>query len=177
MIVTLGMALFGLALCAIALVPWFRKSGGGKAPGGKGAPAAAGGRNYRALLPFVGSLCVGIVVSVAVGGFIGTMASWGRKGGGQAGDDALQLLTGARSYQTEHAAATRLGAGSAVVLLLILTVMVLLWRKGAKALRRDIGLGLLAGINLGPTAAGLGFASSVLLPVLISAGGQVQGWL
>lgn len=176
MIVTLGMALFGLVLCAVVLVPWFRKSGG-KAPGAKGAPAAASGRNYRALLPFAGSLCVGIVVSVSVGGLLGSAASWARKGGGQAGDDFLHLFTGATSYQVSHGGLAHLGDGSAVVLLLILTVMFLVWRKGAKALRRDIGLGLLAGINLGPTAAGLGFASAVLLPALLSAGTQVQGWL
>ena len=178
MTITVGGALIGLVLSVIVIWPWWRKSssGGGKGEGFKGGAAAAG-RNWRGLLPFLGALALGIVVGVSVGGLIGGAATKVRVGSDQLGDDGLHTLTGAATETVTHPALPHLQAGAAVVVLILLTVVVLTIRKGSKAMRRDLGFGLIAGITLGPSAAAIGLANTLLLPMVDGAGAHVMGWL
>jgi len=175
--ITVGGALVGLVLCVIILWPWWRKSGGGGGKGGFKESAAAAGRNWKQLLPFVGALALGIVVAVSVGGLIGGAATKVRTGSDQLGDDSLHTLTGASSATITHPGLAHLQAGAAVVVLVLLTIVVLTFRKGTKALKRDLGFGLIAGMTLGPSAAATGLATAILLPIVTAAGAHVMGWL
>ena len=176
MTITVGGALIGLVLSVIVIWPWWRKSSGGGKTDFKGSAAAAG-RNWKGLLPFIGALALGIVVAVSVGGLIGGAATKVRVGSDQLGDDGLHTLTGAATETVTHPALPHLQAGAAVVVLILLTVVVLTIRKGSKAMRRDLGFGLIAGITLGPSAAANGLATTFLLPMVDGAGAHVMSWL
>jgi hypothetical protein len=175
--ITVGGALVGLVLCAIVIWPWWRKSGGGGKGGGFKESATAAGRNWKQLLPFLGALALGIVLAVSVGGLIGGAATKVRTGSDQLGDDSLHTLTGASGETVTHSGLAHLQAGAAVVVLILLTVVVLTFRKGSKAMKRDLGFGLIAGTTLGPYAAATGLATAILLPLVNAAGAHIMGWL
>lgn len=177
-VITVGGALIGLLAALAVLLPWWRKSGGGG--GGKskgGPPTAGGGRNFKALGPFAGGVALGVLSATTVGGALGLVAR--RIGGGSntAGDRILAWLTGVGSQSVTRAGLGTLSPGGAVVLILLLVGVVIVWRSSGKALRRDLGLGVLCGCTLGPTAGLAGIAAVVLVPAVNWAGGAVVGAL
>lgn len=174
LMVTYGGALVGLILAALVLVPWWRKGGGGKSEIGKG---AAGGRNWKAIAPFVLALLLGVVCCASVGGLIGGAARKAAQGSDQLGDDGLNLLAGAGSQHLVHASPGRVQAGGAMVVIIALVVLWLVGRRGSKQVKRDLGLGLLAGVCLGPTAAMIQLTSHFLLPLLGGIGSPLTGWV
>ena len=176
-VITVGGALIGLLACLAVLLPWYRKSGSGGGKGGPKGAAGAGGRNWKTLAPFGSGLAIGVLSATCVGGMLGLAAR--RIGGGSntAGDRLLSWLTGVNSQAVTRAGLAALNPGGAVVLVLLLVGVVIVWRSSGKRIRRDMGLGLLAGCTLGPTAGLAGLAAVVLVPVVNSAGGALVGLL
>jgi hypothetical protein len=175
-VITVGGALVGLLATLAVVLPWYRKSGGA-APAKPGKPAAKGGRNWKTLAPFGAGLAIGVLSATCVGGMLGLAAR--RIGGGSntAGDRILTWLTGVNSQAVTRAGLGTLQPGGAVVLICLLVGVIVVWRSSGRTLRRDMGLGLLAGCTLGPTAGLAGLAAVVLVPVVNSAGGAMVGLL
>jgi hypothetical protein len=178
-VITVGGALVGLLAALAVLLPWYRK--GGKAPAdpaAKGpAKSPAGGRSIKTLRPFGAGLALGIMSATCVGGALGTIAH--RIGGGSnmVGDRLLSWSTGSASPAVTRHALNQLSPGGAVVLILLLVGLVIVWRGSAKRIRKDLGLGILAGCTLGPTAGLAGLAAVALVPLVNWAGNAVVGLL
>jgi hypothetical protein len=179
-VITVGGALVGLLACVAVLLPWWRKSGSGPAPSGpnmKKGGGGGGGRNWKQLSHFGAGLAVGVLSATCVGGMLGLAAR--RIGGGSntAGDKLLAWLTGVGSQAVTRKGLAALQPGGAVILVLLLVGLVIVWRASGRAVRKDLGLGLLAGCTLGPTAGLAGFAAVVLVPSVNWAGGLIVGAL
>ncbi len=178
-VITVGGALVGFLSCLVVLLPWWRKGGGGKAPAakGKGAAPAAGGRSVKDLSHFGIGLTIGILSATCVGGALGTIAH--RIGGGSnmLGDKILSFMTGVASPAVNRKALNALSPGGAVVLILLLVGLVIVWRASHRKIRKDLGLGVLAGCTLGPTAGLAGLAAVVLVPMVNTLGNYLVGML
>jgi hypothetical protein len=175
-VITVGGALIGLLACLAVLLPWWRKSGsGGGKGGGPNLTKGGGSRNYRQLAPFGSGLAIGVMSATCVGGLLGLTAR--RIGGSSntAGDHILTGLTGVTPQSVTRAGLAALQPGGAVVLILLMVAVGMVWRASGKKVRRDLGLGLLAGCTLGPTAGLAGVAALILVPTVNSAGGYLVG--
>lgn len=175
-VITVGGALIGLLAALAVLLPWWKKGGAKAAAPAKGSAApAAGGRSIKTLRPFGAGLAVGILSATCVGGALGTIAH--RIGGGSnmVGDRLLSWSTGSGSPAVTRRALNQLTPGGAVVLILLLVGMIIVWRGSAKRVRKDLGLGILAGTTLGPTAGLAGLAAAGLVPLVNWAGNSLVG--
>jgi hypothetical protein len=175
-VITVGGALVGLLATLAVVLPWWRKGGKGGGPKGKG-ETPAGGRNAKDLAHFGTGAAIGILSATCVGGALGTIAH--RVGGGSnmLGDRILSFMTGAASPAVTRRSLNALSPGGAVVLILLLVGLVLVWRASHRRIRKDLGLGVLAGCTLGPTAGLAGLAAVVLVPIVNTVGNYLVGML
>lgn len=174
--ITYGGALIGLLCCLFVLLPWYRK--GGKGGGPKMAKGDGGGsRSARDLTHFGIGGAIGILSATCVGGALGTIAH--RIGGGSnsLGDRVMSFMTGVGSPAVSRTALNRLQPGGALVLILLLVGLVIVWRASGKKIKKDLGLGLIAGCTLGPTAGLAGLAAVVLVPTVNTIGAYTVGGL
>lgn len=169
-VITVGGVLVGLLAALLVLLPWWRK-GGSKGMKGDG----GGSRNIKDLTHFGAGIAVGTLSATCVGGFLGTIAHSIGGGSNTVGNNLIGWLTGEASPAVTRRALNALTPGGAVVLILLLVAIVLVWRKSARRIRKDLGLGVLAGCTLGPSAGLAGLAAYVLVPIVNTCGNYVVG--
>lgn len=174
--ITVGGVLVGLLAAAIVLIPWWRKNGSSKGadPLAKGAGKA---RNWKQLGPFACALSFGALCALCTGGLLGQAAHRLGQGSNTLGDKLLSTLTGSNSPAVSRQGLAMLQPGGAVVLILLLIGIIIWWRGSGRTMRRDMLLGLLSGITLGPTAGLAGVAGLLLAPAANQVGAWVVGLL
>ncbi|WP_037605824.1 hypothetical protein [Streptacidiphilus rugosus] len=177
--ITVGGVLVGLLAAAIVVVPWWRKGGGAKPadPLAKGPAKSSKGRNWKALGPFGSALSFGTLCALCTGGLLGQAAHRLGQGSDTLGDKLLSTLTGSNSPAVSHQGLAMLQPGGAVVLILLMVGIIIWWRGSGRTMRRDMLLGLLSGITLGPTAGLAGLAGLLLAPAANQVGAWVVGLL
>lgn len=173
--ITVGGALVGLLAATWVLLPWWRKSSGSSGHLGKG--GGGGGRNWKHLTPFGTAFAFGTLCSLCAGGLLGNAAHRLGQGSNTIGDKILSVMTGANSPAVARHGLGMLHPGGAVALILLLIGLVIWWRGSGRTMRRDMALGILSGVTLGPTAGIAGIAAVVLAPAANTAGGWLVGLL
>ncbi|MEV2249388.1 hypothetical protein AB0I94_02325 [Streptomyces sp. NPDC050147] len=169
-IVTLGCPTLGTIIVALTIQRWWKKSGGG----GKKGDDGGGGRSWTTLLPFVLSLCYGMIAVLASPGLsaMGIITRLGLWGGNGIGYAYLVYGIGGDSPTVTRPNAMILTAGGYAVFA-IWTALVIgshLWGKRLPRLQNIAGV--LAGIFLGMAA---GIAGTMAVP-LASAVNLLGGW-
>lgn len=135
--VTLGMFAVGFLITVVRIAHWWIKSGKGK--------------NWKDLLPFLGSASAFALAGACAGGLVGTVVTWARNMLGGAGDYLLIHGTGA-----QHVAVTRsadfgvLNPFGAVIMLGAVAVLAVVVKSAKDRLKREVGWAGAAGITLGP---------------------------
>ncbi|MEV6471586.1 hypothetical protein [Streptomyces sp. NPDC051657] len=167
-IVYLGGPTLGLIIVALTLQRWWTKGSGGKKGDGEG-----GGRSYLSLLPFVISLCYGMIAVLASSGWsaLGIITRLGLWGGNGLGYAYLVWGIGGTSPTVTRADPVVLTAGGYAVFALwtALVIGAHVWGRRLPRLQNIAGtcagifLGMaagIAGVMAVPLASGLNLAGS-----------------
>ncbi|MFH9769034.1 hypothetical protein ACH4N4_05210 [Streptomyces microflavus] len=159
--VYLGCPTLGLIIVALTLQRWWKKGSGGgkKKDGGEG-----GGRSYLALLPFVLSLCYGMIAVLACSGWsaLGVITRLGLWGGNGLGYAYLVWGIGGTSPAVTRANPIVLTAGGYCIFALWTALVIGSHIWGRRLPRLQNIAGTLAGIFLGMAA---GIAGVMAVPL------------
>lgn len=160
--VYLGCPTLGLIIVALTLQRWWKKGTGGgkKKDGGEG----GGGRSYLALLPFILSLCYGMIAVLACSGWsaLGVITRLGLWGGNGLGYAYLVWGIGGTSPTVTRANPIVLTAGGYCIFALWTALVIGSHIWGRRLPRLQNIAGTLAGIFLGMAA---GIAGVMAVPL------------
>lgn len=161
---TAGGALIGLLALIGRLITWYRKHGRKK-----------GSRDYGPLAPFLWTMVLGIMSSLATGGAMGTAARSIATSSNSIGASLLSTLAGANSPGVTRAGIQMLSPGGADVLILLLLGCALWFWMHSGGVRIQMLCGLVAGVTLGPTAGLAGICGVIVAPIMNIGGNYLVG--
>ncbi|MFI6606870.1 hypothetical protein [Streptomyces sp. NPDC050507] len=173
--VSLGAVTIGLGILAWHLTKWWKAGGGGaKAMPGAGGGGGAG-RDPKALIPLLSSMCLGMVSITAAGGLIGTGAQFLLNSGSLIGNWSLTAATGTVTPEVTRSGLKALSPGGCALLVIYFVTCTALWKSGAKILKGKIAAGVTSGVMLGLSAGFSGMASVALVTITNAVGDKITG--
>jgi hypothetical protein len=178
--ITGGGLAIGAFLVVRELYMWFRTgSGGGAAPGGKkgGPPAAGGGggRNPKALVPFASGLAFGTLMVACPAGLLGKLAGLLRGIGNGIGDGVTKAATGHNTATVATGSAPGLDGNGALIVVVAMLLVIVAWKRLAKALKGKFGSGVWCGTLLGISSGLFAFVGQMVVPTANDLGAQLVG--
>ncbi|MET7711023.1 hypothetical protein [Streptomyces sp. NPDC005407] len=163
-LVSLGGVIFGLSVLAWNVTRWWSGSKKHRLS------------DLRELGPFALCALYGMLLILATGGLLSSLADVALWGTSAAGDAALEYGVGANTpdvTRSQHIALTDGGAG---VVIIGTVILVAVWTR-KRGFRWDLAFSILCGISLGLASGIAGAFGWVLGPVVNTAGDAIVGLL
>jgi peptidoglycan biosynthesis protein MviN/MurJ (putative lipid II flippase) len=159
--VTAGGVLIGLLAVASVMVPWYHRHGRK--------------RDFMPLGPFIWTMILGILATLATGGWMGQSARALALSSNTVGTQLLATLAGASSPGATRRGIAMLTPGGAVLLVVLLIGCVIWLIRHSWGVRFKMFAGLIAGVTLGPTAGLAGVVGVVIAPLFNTGGNWIVG--
>lgn len=168
--VSLGAVTIGLGILAWHLARWWKTGGGAKA-----GPPGGGGRDPKALIPFLASIALGMLCVTAAGGLLGTGAVMLLDAGSTLGNWSLTAVTGTATPGVTRSGQKVLSPGGCAALVIYIVVLAAIWKSGGKVFHGKVTSGVTCGVMLGLSAGFSGVAAAAVVSVFNALGDKVTG--
>ncbi|MEU6449617.1 hypothetical protein [Streptomyces sp. NPDC046979] len=168
--VSLGAVTIGLGIAAWHIARWWKGGGKGGPPGTGG-----GGRDPKALIPFLSSVALGTLSITAAGGLLGTAAMMLLDAGNTLGNWSLTAVTGTATPGVTRSGQKSLTPGGSAALVIYVVVIAAIWKSGGKVFHGKVTSGVTCGVMLGLSAGFSGIAAAAVVSIFNALGDKVTG--